>query len=350
MKETDLNGLPDDTKRLVQRLINLGLDRDRIFGFFVMVGLYAGSPNTQEKIEQLFSRLSLVLPTDRSQNIDEAVGHLYSGYENVINEFCYRSGLNSNYFGFREIKIPKVDKVFYIAYLQDEGVLETDVTTCDKLSAATGLYDAFILALGKRTAATDATLLEAFTCGMFQIQLHGISDVQGAMKISEAIGTLMPPMIGRCFQSVISGQTQYFLGLETGQLALLSLMQELSEGYARNMWAFQSHLFFRDGQPLAGVDELTEHEWHAWVIKNAVGFSDLYPKEIPPFSSSNITLEDLPTWNGSVHSFDVCDDYINAVWGYSAKNLNNILQALEYRALMVHVVYASLTSSRETMH
>ena len=89
MQETDFNGLPDDTKRLVQRLINLGLDRDRIFGFFVMVGLYAGSPNTQEKIEQLFSRLSLVLPTDRSQNIDEAVGHLYRGYDKVLNEFCY---------------------------------------------------------------------------------------------------------------------------------------------------------------------------------------------------------------------------------------------------------------------
>jgi hypothetical protein len=350
MQETDFNGLPDDTKRLVQRLINLGLDRDRIFGFFVMVGLYAGSPNTQEKIEQLFSRLSLVLPTDRSQNIDEAVGHLYRGYDKVLNEFCYRSGLISQYFGFREIKMPPVDKVFYIAYLQDEGVLETDVTTCDKLSNATELYDAFILALGKTTTATNANLIEAFTCGMFQIQLHGASDVHGAMRISEAISTLMPPLLGRCFQSVISGQTQYFLGLESGQLALLSSMQSMSEDYVRKMWAFQSYLFFRDGQPINGVSELTEYEWHDWVIKNAIGFSDLYPKELTPFSASGIKLDDLPTWNYSVRSFEVCDDYINVVWGYSAKNLNNIFHVQEYRALLVHVVYASLSSSREATY
>ena len=99
-----------------------------------------------------------------------------------------------------------------------------------------------------------------------------------------------------------------------------------------------------------GVSELTEYEWHDWVIKNAIGFSDLYPKELTPFSASGIKLDDLPTWNYSVRSFEVCDDYINVVWGYSAKNLNNIFHVQEYRALLVHVVYASLSSSREATY
>jgi hypothetical protein len=350
MNESDFLGLPSTTRNFVQRLIELGFDRERIYGFFILVGLYAGAPNTQEKIEELFSCLQEILPVDRSKNIDEDIGHLYGGYDKEINEFCYRSGLTAEYFSFREIKVPKVEKIFYIAYLQDEGVLATDVRSVDKLCEATRLIDAFILALGKRSSSTEATLLEAFSCGMFQIALHTKSDVQGSIQIAKAIRSLLPPLFDRCFYSVISNKVDYFLGLETGQLALLSLMQESSPEYAQQMWGFQSSLFFRDGQAISGIDQLTNHEWHQWVIKNCEGFGAAYPSQLLPFSQSTVTLEDLPIWGKTVKSFEFCDDYINKVWGYKDALLQNNFQYLEYRALLVHVVYSSLTSSRETRH
>lgn len=350
MNESDFLGLPATTRKFVQRLIDLGFDRQRIYGFFILVGLYAGAPNTQEKIEELFSCLQVLLPVDRSKNIDEALGHLYGGYDKEINEFCYRSGLTAEYFNFREIKVPKLEKTFYIVYLQDEGVLATDVRSVDKLSEAARLIDAFILALGKRSSTTEATLLEAFSCGMFQIALHTKSDIHGSMQIAKAIRSLLPPLFDRCFYTVISAQTDYFLGLESGQLALLSLMQESSPDYAQQMWGFQSSLFFRDGQAITGVNQLTNREWHEWVIKNCEGFGAAYPSQLIPFSQSKVTLEDLPIWGGTVKSFELCDDYINEVWGYRDAQLQNNFQTLEYRALLVHVAYSSLTSSRETRH
>lgn len=350
MNESDFSGLPEITRNFVQRLIELGFDRERIYGFFILVGLYAGAPNTQEKIEELFSCLQVLVPVDRSKNIDEAIGHLYSGYDREINEFCYRSGLTAEYFSFREIKVPKVEKSFYIAYLQDEGVLTTDVCSVDKLSEATRLFDALLIALGKRSSSTEASLLEAFTCGIFQMQLHATSDVNGAKQIGEAISSLLPPLLARCFYTVISNKVDYFLGLETGQLALLSLMQESSPDYAQQMWGFQSSLFFRDGQSITGVDQLTNREWHEWVIKNYEVFSNAYPSQLLPFSQSTVTLEDLPIWGETVKSFEFCDDYINKVWGYKDTQLQDNFQTLEYRALLVHVVYSSLTSSRETRH
>lgn len=140
------------------------------------------------------------------------------------------------------------------------------------------------------------------------------------------------------------------MGLEAGQLALLSLMHEMDQDYAHQMWGFQSSLFFRQGKPLAGVDGLNEEQWHDWVLKNAVVFSEAYPQELLPLSRSNITLSDIPIWDNSVKSFEVCDQYIDGVWGYSAHKLENIFQSMEYKALMVHVVYSSLTSSREIKH
>ena len=350
MIDSDYAGLPDQTQRFVERLLQLGFDRERVFGFFTLIGLYAGAPNTQEKLQELFSNLEPLLPIDRSKNLDEIVGDVYNGYDREINEFCYRSGLSSDFFGFREIKIPNTDKSIYVVNPKDEGLLDTDVLSVDRLADATGLFDAFIIALGRRSLNSEVTLLQAFQCGIFQIQLHATSDLNGSMQIGKAIHSLLPPLFARCFSAVTSGQLDYFLGLETGQLALLTLMQEMDQDFAQQMWGFQSSLFFRQGQRLEGVDGLNAEQWHDWVLKNAEGFGEAYPQELLPFSRSNITLTDIPIWNDSVKSFETCDQYIDGVWGYSAPKLENIFQSMEYKALMVHVVYSSLTSSRETKH
>ena len=121
MNELDFLKLPSETRQFVLRLKDLGFDRARIYGLFVMLGMYVAAPNTQEKIDSLFFRLNLLLPIDRTKNIDEEVGHLYDGFDNLINEFCFRSGVE---FNFREVTIPKVEKSFYIVYLRDEGLLD----------------------------------------------------------------------------------------------------------------------------------------------------------------------------------------------------------------------------------
>ena len=49
--ESDYLELPEQTQVFVDRLIDLGFDRERVFGLFVLVGLYAGAPNTEEKLK-----------------------------------------------------------------------------------------------------------------------------------------------------------------------------------------------------------------------------------------------------------------------------------------------------------
>jgi len=136
MTESDYLGLPAQTQRFVERLQQLGFDRDRVFGFFTLIGLHAGAPNTKDKLRELFASLEALLPIDRSKNLDEVVGDVYSGYDGEINEFCYRSGLNSDFFGFLEIRIPNTDKSIYVVNPRDEGLLGTDVLSVEKLADA----------------------------------------------------------------------------------------------------------------------------------------------------------------------------------------------------------------------
>ena len=53
MLESDFFGLPDHTRKFVERIYQDGLDRVRIHGLFVLLGLHAGAPNTLSGIDEL---------------------------------------------------------------------------------------------------------------------------------------------------------------------------------------------------------------------------------------------------------------------------------------------------------
>ena len=325
----------------------MGLDRTRIYGLFVMLGLYVGSPKAQEEIEALFSKLQLHLPIDRSKNIDEEIGYLYDGYDREINEFCFRSGFE---FKFREINVPNVEKTFYIVYLQDEGLLNPNIKSVETLADSTRLFNSFIFSLGKSSVTREASLLEAFSCGVFQIQLHAQFDIQGSRQIAEAIKSLMPPFFSNCFNTLMSPDLHYFLGLESGQIALLDLMLPMEQSYAEQMWGFQSYLFFNQGSVIEGIEDLNLKQWFDWVLDRAKFFDTSYPSNLLPLSKSKVQLSKLPSWGKDITSFEVCDAYIERVWGYNAESINGPIESLEYKALIVHLIYSSLTSSRETLH
>ena len=346
MHESDYLELPEQTQVFVDRLIDLGFDRERVFGLFVLVGLYAGAPNTEEKIEELFAGLNVSLPIDRSRNIDEIIGHLYTGFDRELNEFCYRTGLP---FDFRDIKVPNLNKINHIVELQDEGLLSKKVNSIEALLDANRLYDSFLLALGKNVLREKVSLLEAFQCGIFQIQLHGRSDQKGTREIAVYIMLGLPCFFNGCFTPLVSGKIDYFLGLLPIQIPL-AFLSGGDHDYGQQMWGFQSSLFYWDQQPLEGIDKMTFKEWHEWVVKKAEQFSLENSSRLLPLSRSKVSLSNLPTWNGTIKSFEICDQYIEKYWGYSQSNFESEFQALEYRALVVHIVYSSLTSSLEIKH
>lgn len=347
MIDSDLSGLPAHTREFVERIHRDGLDRTRIHGLFVMLGLCAGAPDTQSRIEDLFETLNLAVPVDRTRNIDEVVGHVYDGYDREISEFCYRSGAELE---FREIKIPNVDKSLYIVDLRNHGLLDVEVGSIERLADASRLYDAFIAALGRSSATRDATLVEAFSCGIMQMQLHARTDIFGARQIAELIRSCLPLVYSQYFIALSGNRIEYFLGLERGQVPLLSLMQAMDMKYAQQMWGFQSSLFYRDQEPISGIDSLSVRDWHDWVVQNALQFDSAYPAGLVPFSGSKIELTDLPKWQTDIGKFDVCDAYINKAWGYSASSISGNIETLEYKALLIHLVYSSLTSARERLH
>ncbi len=347
LKESDFSKLPFETRQFALRLQELGFDRTRVYGLFALVGLYVGAPDTQERLDTLFSSVQLVLPIDRSKNIDQEIGHLFCGYDREINEFCFRSGAE---FSFREMKLPNDEKPFYIVNNRDEGLLNKKIKSVEKLVDASRLYDSLIFSLGESSLIQDVSLIDTFKCGVFQIQLHTISDVKGSRQIADAIRILMPSFLHTCFQTLISGKIDYFLGLEPIQIVLLNLMQPMEQDYAQQMWGFQSHLFYKDGNLIEEIAELDARGWFDWVLDRAQNFDSIYPSNLISFSKSNISLSEIPIWDKGIMNFQKCDTFIKKVWGYSSNSIDNKIELYEYKALIVHLIYSSLTSSREVIH
>jgi hypothetical protein len=182
------------------------------------------------------------------------------------------------------------------------------------------------------------------------MQLHARTDVFGSRQIAELIRSYRPLVYGEYFNVLSDNRIEYFLGLERGQVPLLSLMQPMDIGYAQQMWGFQSGLFYRNQEPINGVDDLSVHEWHTWVVHYSLQFDAAYPTGLVPFSDSKIELDEVPKWQNDIGNFELCDAYINEVWGYSASSIIGDIETLEYKALLVHVIYSSLTSAREQVH
>ena len=344
--DTDLASLPKNTKKFVEWLPQLGLSNQQIHGLFVLVGLCAGTPRTADELEELYSSLQQVIPHDQSALINHLVDEFFEEYQLPLEEFCLRSGYD---FEFRPISIREDVEPFYLLNLQGHKLLDPEVNGISKLADSSRLFQSFLTALGESTCRQNRTLKEAFMAGVYQMQHMSQIDLFAVQQLSHVISTSVPLAIGHAFRAITRNILDYSYNGEVEQAPLHTLMSSMERDYAQHMWGFQSSLFFHDQQRINGVFELEPSGWHRWVTDRARAFGDAYPTQLVGFSQSGATLVGVPAWADEVNDFEACDDFINFVWGFSADTLTNGMELLEYKALMIHTVYASLTISRDTL-
>ena len=344
--DTDLASLPKLTQKFVERLPELGLNEQQIHGLFVLVGLYTGTPRSAEELAEVITPIQQVLPHDRDTFINHIVGDFFEEYQFPLDEFCYRSGYE---FELRPIQIIKNMDPIYLLKLQDRGLLDPSVKRIEKLTDASRLFQSFLSALGESTHRQNRSIKEAFLAGVYQMQHMGQIDLFAVQQISNLISTSAPLVIGHAFRAITQNTIEYSLSCEVEQIPIHSLISGMNHDYLLQLWEFQRVLFFHNEQRIKGVAELDSKGWHEWVSDRARAFSDAYPTQLVGFSLSGTALVNVPSWEEEVDNFSVCDEYIDFVWGFSSTKIKNSMELLEYKALMIHVIYASLTISRENM-
>ena len=344
--DADLASLPKPTQKFIEWLPKLGLNEQQIHGLFVLVGFYTGTPRTAEELAEVITPIQQVLPHDRDTIINHMVDEFFEEYQFPLDEFCHRSGYE---FELRPIQVIKDMDPIYLLKLQDRGLLDPSVHNIEKLTDASRLFQSFLSALGESTHRQNRSIKEAFLAGVYQMQHMGQIDLFAVQQISNLISTSAPLVIGHALQAITQNTIEYSLSCEVEQIPLHRLISGMNHDYVLQLWEFQRVLFFHNEQRIKGVAELDSNGWHKWVSDRARAFSDAYPTQLVGFSRSGTTLVNVPLWEEEVDNFSRCDEYIDFVWGFSSTKIRNSMELLEYKALMIHVIYASLTISRENI-
>lgn len=342
--DTDLASLPQSTSDFVGWLPEIGLDEQQIHGLFVLLGLHVATPRPEDEIEQLMAGLMQILPHDRAVLIDNVVSDFFEDYQQPLEEFCFRSGVD---FEFRSINVSEGIAPLQVLTPHDHGLLAPGVVGIENLADTSRLFQSLLIALGDSTFCKERSLKEAFFAGVFQMQIIADIDTLAAQQLGHVLSKSVPLAIGHAFQALTHNSIEYSVGLRGEQACIHRLMLGVNPAYAEQMWAFQSALFFYDEKPISGISELDPSAWHRWVMDRAKMFGEAYPTQLLSFSQSGQNLVGVPAWDREVNNFDACDQFINYVWGFSANSLSNDVELLEYKALMAYLVYASLTLSRE---
>ena len=342
--DTDLASLPQSTSDFVGWLAELGLDEQQIHGLFVLLGLHVGTPRPEDEIEQLMAGLMQILPHDRAVLVDNVVSDFFEDYQQPLEEFCFRSGVD---FEFRSMNVSEGTAPLQVLMPQNRGLLAPGVIGIENLADTSRLFHTLLIALGESTFRKKRSLKEAFFAGVFQMQTIAQIDTPAARQLGHVLAHSAPLAVGHAFGALAHNSIEYSLGLRGEQACIHRLMLGVNPTYAEQMWAFQSALFFYDEKPISGVSELDPSDWHRWVMDRAKMFGEAYPTQLLGFSQSGQNLVGVPAWDREVNNFDACDQFINYVWGFSASSLCNDIELLEYKALMAYLVYASLTLSRE---
>ncbi|MDC1425972.1 hypothetical protein N8339_03280 [Gammaproteobacteria bacterium] len=344
--DTDLASLPKPIQKFVEWLPKLGLNEQQIHGLFVLVGFYTGTPRTAAELAEVVTPIQQALPHDRDTIINHMVDEFFEEYQFPLDEFCYRSGYK---FELRPIQVIKDMDAIYLLKFQDRGLLDPSVNKIEKLADASRLFQSFLFALGESTYRQNRSMKEAFLAGVYQMQHMGQIDLFAVQQISNLISTSAPLVVGHAFQAITQNTIEYSLSCEVEQIPLHRLISGMNHDYVLQLWEFQRVLFFHNEQRIKGVAELDSKGWHEWVIDRARAFSEAYPTQLVGFSLSGTVLVNVPSWEKEVDNFGGCDEYIDFVWGFSSTKIKNSMELLEYKALMIHVIYASLTISRENI-
>jgi len=248
---SDLTDLPVETQGFAEYICALGLTRTQVHGLFVFLGLHVGTPRTEIEMLDIIKTAEIVVPHDRAINLDDVVGDFYSGYEPILNEFYFRSGVTLE---LREIRAFEDMIPVGILSPKDNGLLDSSISIINTLSDSSRIMLSLIEALGQNTGSMRRSLLDAYLSGVFQMQILGVCDSKGVRQLHSVLTSWPPLFLGAIFTSLSTNSFERFYGLLPLQVPLERLMSGIDEEYGRQMWAFQSHIFFDDENPLGNLE------------------------------------------------------------------------------------------------
>ena len=125
------------------------------------------------------------------------------------------------------------------------------------------------------------------------------------------------------------------------QMALQGLLAGSDTRFIELAWPYQSWVFFADGVPVPGVEELPPNEFfdHCYTISKL--FHEEYPQHLATVIAPNI--DDVPVWTGISTEKNQLFALINSRYGYNPLQQSlPIIEQKQVNACIIYVLFCSM--------
>lgn len=346
MTNLQINGLPDETKAYVGQLKLIGFSDNQILGLFFVFGVLIAAPESeQEKNENRAAVLKLA-PFDEVMPLDEFIGPRWVPQEIVFEELLHWLPLEID---FRQIEIDNL-ATRRLLTPQSHNLFKNVNAEIATMADAHRLYLDFYEVLGIRMREMSTDMSDALPSGVFQMQLFHLTDPNATREIISVLGGLMSPILKALRDFGMSGTPGRLCKQLHTQIALQGLWGGLDELFMSVAWPFQSWLFFKDGDQLPGIEELSHQEFWAHSCEHGRRLLMEHFDSIPRLSETSVKLDALPSWGSEGFSFEAVNQFIKSVWGYDESIEAHYTDVLHYRACLIHCIYSAICKETETIH
>lgn len=222
---------------------------------------------------------------------------------------------------------------------ENKGLLRDD----DQRVETMGDYDAATCRLfegvGKILADAGFDLLRAYKSGMCFFNLKAQVDPNATQKITRLISSAFAP-IPKAIELFARNLNYSFDEYTNTQVALLHFIQHLDEEFGRLLWAYQSWVFYRNGELLAGVAELELPDFMLKCRGDAFGFLEKHMEAVYLISKKGVHHDMLPALDPRYDERDAILDVISSIWGYP--KLDTPSDTMTSKAIAIFAYFCSM--------
>jgi hypothetical protein len=175
--------------------------------------------------------------------------------------------------------------------------------------------DALFEGVGEELVSNDYDLSQSYKSGMCFFNLKAQVDLECTTDILVLIRKILSPTAGSAFNRAKSSEDIFDEYLNI-QLGILSFVASLDRQFNETLWAYQSYVFYDQGNEIPGISDMTMDNFIDHCRSRALFFYNKNADALLDISNKQVHWNTFPALQDEFDERPVLKQAIQNSWGY----------------------------------
>ncbi len=309
-------------------------------GFCYFLGLTALVAKGEETtITDIQNRLAQLPTVDIDGEIDSLLGplddrDLYTVFDELVWRF-------RGEFEPREIKVSKTAEPVFVYKFRNHGRIFSDTRKVDDLHSAEEIFSEAMRMFGRPFQESGYDPVKCFKTGLIIANLRIHADTKTSHASFAFVEKFLPLVFGAAHRMARAPFIDWSQHLDV-QVPLQVFLTGVNPDLGEVIWAYQSHIHYKDGNLKPGVTELNDLDYMAGCKEAAITFFEKYPTQCIELASQKFHWNSFSPFRNGFDERDAILDVIHKTLGYSSSEKSSYSDQCTLKALIIFGYFCSL--------